>query len=133
MVALALAASIASATEVTFENDVMAVLSKAGCNLGACHANTNGKGGFKLSLRGENPQFDYDALARQHDGRRLNLMEPESSLMLQKPTSQLAHLGGKRFRSDSLEHEILLKWIAGRAPGPSDATPKLVSLEVKPE
>ena len=49
---------------VSFRNDVMAVLSKAGCNAGACHGNKNGKGGFKLSLRGQDPDLDYDALTR---------------------------------------------------------------------
>ena len=39
----------------SFSADVMAVLSKAGCNAGTCHGNQNGKGGFKLSLRGQDP------------------------------------------------------------------------------
>src|SRR5687768_4046553 len=82
--------AIAAAGEnghIAFETDVMAVLSKAGCNQGACHANTNGKGGLKLSLRGEDAAFDYDALVRQHGSRRVNLLEPAASLILQKPTS----------------------------------------------
>ncbi len=36
----------------SFSRDVMAVISKAGCNAGGCHGNQNGKGGFKLSLWG---------------------------------------------------------------------------------
>src|SRR5688572_33494486 len=96
---------------VSFRNDVMAVLSKAGCNLGACHANTNGKGGFKLSLRGEDPTSDYEALVRQVDQRRVNLLDPEGSLILQKPTGQIVHQGGLRFSRDSQEYRILRDWI----------------------
>src|SRR6185295_10717174 len=63
--------SIAAADRITFDTEVMAVLSKAGCNLGTCHGNANGKGGFKLSLRGDDPAADYLALLRQVDQRRV--------------------------------------------------------------
>src|SRR5438270_13284175 len=53
-----------AATPVSFRNDVMPVLSKAGCNAGACHGNKSGKGGFKLSLRGQDPGVDYETLTR---------------------------------------------------------------------
>ena len=42
----------------SFRNEVMAAVSKAGCNLGTCHGNATGKGSFKLSLRG----YDIDIL-----------------------------------------------------------------------
>jgi len=111
---------------------VMAVLSKAGCNLGACHGNFNGKGGFRLSLRGEDPAADYAALLRQVDQRRVNLLDPEASLILQKPTGQVVHQGGLRFNRDSIEYEILRNWIASGAPGPSTDFHQLVSLGVTP-
>src|SRR5205823_14318545 len=104
---------------VDFQRDVMAVLSKAGCNLGACHGNQNGKGGFKLSLRGEDPAADYAALLRQVDQRRVNLFEPAASLILQKPTGQVVHLGGLRFNRESIEYRILLDWIGNGAPAPA--------------
>ena len=116
----------------SFTTDVMAVLSKAGCNLGACHANANGKGGFKLSLRGEDPAADYAALARQMEQRRVNLLDPEASLILLKPSGQLAHEGGVRFARDSEHYRIFRDWIAAGAPEPSDQTPALVRLEVTP-
>src|SRR5689334_578913 len=49
---------------VNYREEVMAVLSRAGCNQGTCHGNLNGKGGFKLSLRGEDPDKDHAALTR---------------------------------------------------------------------
>src|SRR5438093_4751623 len=102
------APAVASATgEVSFANDVMAVLSKAGCNAGACHGNKSGKGGFKLSLRGQDPAADYNTLTRELFGRRTNPTDPDRSLILLKPTTQLPHEGGLRFKPDSLEYQIL--------------------------
>src|SRR5678809_1428148 len=73
-----LAAPLALA-EVSFHNDVMAVLSKAGCNAGACHGNKTGKGGFKLSLRGQDPEQDYLVLTRDTFARRTNPIDPDQS------------------------------------------------------
>src|SRR5438477_5274694 len=96
---------------VSFGNEVMAVLSKAGCNAGTCHGNKNGKGGFKLSLRGQDPEEDYLALTRDMFGRRVNPLEPEQSLILLKPTAEVAHEGGQLFKNSSEEGEILRRWI----------------------
>src|SRR5438105_5291537 len=90
--------------EISFRNEVMAVLSKAGCNAGTCHGNKNGKGGFKLSLRGEDPETDYLALTRDLFARRLDPVEPEQSLILLKPTTQVAHEGGLRFKQGSQQY-----------------------------
>ena len=46
----------------SFVRDVQPVLSKMGCNAGTCHGSKEGKGGFKLSLRGYDPLFDHRAL-----------------------------------------------------------------------
>jgi len=121
-----------AAESVSFSTDVMAVLSKAGCNLGACHGNTSGKGGFKLSLRGEDPASDYAALIRQVEQRRVNLLAPEASLILQKPAGQVVHQGGVRFHRDSEEYRILHDWIATGAPGPDPSLPHMIRLEVTP-
>ena len=120
------------AVAVSFRNDVMAVLSKAGCNAGACHGNANGKAGFKLSLRGEAPDLDLLALTRDQFARRTNPLEPDQSLILLKPTTQVAHEGGQRFKKDSDEYAILREWIVAGAPDDPAETRKLVSLEVTP-
>src|SRR5438874_8853792 len=106
----------AMAAEVSFRNDVMAVLSKAGCNAGTCHGNKNGKGGFKLSLRGQDPDIDYLTLTRDSLARRINPIEPEDSLILLKPNTQVAHEGGLRFKKGSEEYEVLRRWIAHGMP-----------------
>lgn len=120
------------ADEVNFRRDVMAVLSKAGCNAGTCHGNFNGKGGFYLSLRGQDPKRDYRQLVHAHASRRINRVAPERSLILRKPTTQAPHQGGHRFDIGSLEYEILRRWIAQGMPGPDEPTPELVKLEVSP-
>jgi hypothetical protein len=120
------------ANEISFSREVMAVLSKSGCNMGACHGNQNGKGGFHLSLRGQNPHFDHDWLTRESGGRRIDRLFPEKSLILLKTTGQLSHQGGVRFRPDSQEFAILRDWIAQGATGPDVAEAPLVRLEVTP-
>ena len=75
---------LAQAEQPSFSVDVMSVLSKAGCNAGTCHGNLNGKGGFKLSLRGQDPEFDYRSLVMSSRGRRVNFTRPDKSLFLRK-------------------------------------------------
>jgi uncharacterized protein DUF1549/uncharacterized protein DUF1553 len=127
-----LAAQGVSGREVSFRNDVMAVLSKAGCNAGTCHGNKNGKGGFKLSLRGENPQQDYHSLTRDIFSRRVEPVQPEASLILLKPTTAVAHEGGQRFKPGSQEYAILKDWIAAQMPNDLDTAPGLKRIEVSP-
>src|SRR5688572_20948885 len=103
---LTTAPSPALAQEISFRNDVMAVLSKGGCNAGTCHGNKNGKGGFKLSLRGQEPDLDYLALTRDYFARRINALDAEQSLVLLKPTTQVPHEGGERFKKGSDEYRI---------------------------
>jgi hypothetical protein len=110
----------------------MAVLSKAGCNAGACHGNKNGKGGFKLSLRGEDPSADYVALTRDASARRTNPLEPDKSLILLKATAHVAHEGGLRFRPDSPEYRILQGWVSAGVPRDGQDVPTLQRLEVTP-
>lgn len=115
----------------SFDRDVMAVLSKAGCNMGVCHGNQNGKGGFKLSLRGEDASFDYLALTRDQLGRRADPLTPAHSLLLRKPILDVPHEGGLRLKRDSLEYQILHNWIAAGLPR-GDRQTKLVELSVSP-
>src|SRR5689334_9473151 len=116
----------------SFQNEVMPIFSKAGCNAGACHGNKSGKGGFKLSLRGQDPDLDYVTLTRDVFARRTNPMEPEQSLILLKATTSMPHEGGLRFKKDSQEYHILRSWLAAGAPRDDASTPKLVKLDVTP-
>ena len=114
-----------------FRTDVMAVLSKAGCNAGACHGNAVGKGGFKLSLRGQDPDLDWQAITREQGGRRVNMIEPAQSLTLMKAIGAIAHEGGQRFDLAAPEYDILLQWIRSGARD-TGAKRKVVKLDVTP-
>src|SRR6476660_654726 len=83
----------------TFLRDVAPILNKVGCTAGTCHGAAKGKNGFKLSLRGYDPRFDYESLLYDLSGRRFNRADPARSLMLAKPTQQVAHGGGMRFEA----------------------------------
>ncbi len=120
----------AHAAPVSFRQEVMAVLSRAGCNQGACHGNFNGKGGFRLSLRGENPDMDLQTLTRDMQARRTDTVRPAESLILRKATGRVPHEGGPRFPVDSAEYRILRDWIAGGCR--DDNPPKLLGLSVSP-
>ena len=114
----------------SFSRDVMAVISKSGCNAGACHGNQNGKGEFKLSLWGEDPSHDYEKILSSD--KRVNLKDPKSSKILLKPTLQSKHEGEKRFDMDSDEYRILLEWISSGARTDIETKPKLESIQISP-
>lgn len=125
--------TIATAAEpVTFLRDVAPILNKAGCTSGPCHGAAKGKNGFKLSLRGYDPQFDYEALLYDLSGRRFNRAEPARSLMLAKPSQQVPHGGGLRFEKDSAYFKIIENWIAQGVPYGDPAKDAVASLEVEP-
>jgi hypothetical protein len=115
-----------------FRNDVQSVLSKAGCNMGACHGSLAGKGGFRLSLRGYDSQHDYLSITREARGRRVELADPGRSLLLAKPTGALPHKGGLRLDVDSRDYRVLSEWVASGAPGPRDDDPRLQRISVHP-
>ncbi|HWC77076.1 MAG TPA: DUF1549 domain-containing protein, partial [Blastocatellia bacterium] len=117
----------------SFRNHVLPVMTKLGCNSGACHGAAAGKNGLKLTLRGYDPDADYLALTRQAAGRRVNKLEPARSLMLLKPTMALPHGGGKRFDVGSLEYKVLADWIANGIVPPSENDPQIERLEVLPK
>ncbi|MDP1561872.1 MAG: DUF1553 domain-containing protein [Pirellulaceae bacterium] len=97
----------------SFKNDVMPVLTKAGCNAGVCHAKAgNGQNGFQLSLLGFEPQEDYEHIVFEGRGRRLFPAAPHESLLLQKATGTVTHGGGARFEVDSTSYRLIHQWIA---------------------
>ncbi len=114
----------------SFTRDVMPVLSKAGCNGGGCHGNQNGKGGFKLSLWGENPTLDHKNILSSE--KRANPSNPEVSKLLRKPTLLENHEGDKRFDLESEEYRILYDWLKLGAKNDVDSAPQLESIRIIP-
>lgn len=116
---------------VSFRHDVIPAFSQAGCNMGACHGTPTGKGGFKLSLRGYLPDQDFTALSREAAGRRIDPMQPETSMILRKPLGELPHEGGLRLDRSTKTYEHLRDWIAEGAKDDPSAV-AAVKLEILP-
>lgn len=119
---------------VSFVNEVIPVMTKAGCNIGACHAKANGgKNGFQLSLLGFEPQDDFEQLTKSDRGRRISTSTPERSLVLLKGSGQLPHGGGVRLPAQSEGYAVLREWIRQGANYDKPGTPTLVSFTIQPE
>ncbi len=112
----------------SFARDIGGILTKRGCNTSACHGGVKGEGGFKLSLNAFFPEDDYrwiveggvfQVLTTESKGPkqpRINLDDPEKSLLLLKATLGTPHVGGKRLDLDSAEYRALLGWVSRGAP-----------------
>ncbi len=130
---LALKVSAAETLSIpSFKQDIVPILTKSGCNMGGCHGKLAGQNGFKLSLRGYAPEWDHESLTQELNGRRIDFAFPEKSLLLEKPTGELAHEGGVRFKRDSRMWQRLVDWVAARAPGPVKDEPNAAELLVLP-
>ena len=101
---------------ISFEKDVMPVLTRSGCNTGSCHGASRGKDGFRMSLFGFDPSGDYFRITREIGVRRINLARPRESLLLKKSVGAVPHTGGKRFELDSDYYATLLEWLQDGAP-----------------
>jgi hypothetical protein len=118
---------------ISFRHEVMAVISKAGCNAGACHGYSLGKNGFKLSLRGSDPELDYPAITKDSLSRRINPQSPAASLLVAKGRGDVPHEGGTRFRRDSLMDQILVQWIQQGAPADLADPARVVGVKLVPD
>src|SRR5262245_18955076 len=125
-------AQAADTPKVTFLRDVAPILNKVGCTSGPCHGAAKGKNGFQLSLRGYDPQFDYESLLYDLSGRRFNRADPARSLMLAKPTQQVPHGGGLRFDIGSDYYKIIFNWISQGVPFCDPAADNVSRLDVEP-
>ena len=118
---------------ISFVNDVVPVLTKAGCNAGVCHAKAGGgQNGFQLSLLGFEPQEDYRYLVHEGRGRRLFPLDPPRSLLLAKACGDVPHGGGVRIDKGSASYQTLLRWIEEGAPYRPAEDPDLIAIEVQP-
>ncbi|WP_397568996.1 DUF1549 domain-containing protein [Schlesneria sp. T3-172] len=119
--------------EFRFRNDVLPVLTRAGCNTGKCHGSASGKDGFRLSLFGYDPAGDHYRITRELSGRRINLAAPADCLLVNKAIGQVNHTGGQCIEPDTAHYQTLIQWLtAGAQPDPED-TAKPVRIEVLPQ
>ncbi|WP_422923425.1 DUF1549 domain-containing protein [Singulisphaera sp. PoT] len=120
------------AQPIGFAHEVLPALTKAGCNMGACHGTPTGKNGFRLSLRGYDPELDFTTLVRESSGRRTNPLNAASSLILLKGTGVVPHEGGQRFGVSATTYQVLRDWIAEGTRADRAENPALVGLVVTP-
>jgi hypothetical protein len=117
---------------VNFTREIVPILTRSGCNQGACHGAQHGRGGFKLSLLGFDPFFDYAQIVQSAEGRRVVLSDPERSILLMKPALVMEHGGGERIKVNGREYTAFKRWLEDGAPEPSVKDPEVASIEVWP-
>jgi mono/diheme cytochrome c family protein len=118
---------------ISFQLDVMPVLTAAGCNTGACHGSARGQDGFHLSLYGFDPKGDHFRLTTEMAGRRINLAVPEESLLVTKSIGSVPHTGGKLIKADSPFYQTLVQWIRDGANYDVGEIPHPTGIEVQPK
>ena len=130
---IAASVSFAESTPtVSFENDVIPIITRAGCVAGACHAKADGQNGFQLSIFSYDPDSDYREIVFDARGRRIFPADPDNSLLLLKATNQIPHEGEKRFDVDSDAYRTLRQWIAEGAPRSIPDEPEPTGIFIDP-
>ena len=129
---ICIARSAVAAEPTSFNNEVVPVLTRFGCNAGSCHGKLAGQNGFRLSLRGYAPELDHATITREALGRRINAASPEESLLVRKAANLIPHGGGQRLEPGGKAAKILTDWIAAGAPGPRRDEATLQRIEVSP-
>jgi len=129
---LMMAAAIPGLAEVSYVKDVQPIFNKVGCTSGPCHGGAKGKNGFKMSLRGYDPEFDFRAVMTDLSGRRINRTEPAQSLILLKPTMTIPHGGGVRLEQDSPNYKTVLQWLSEGAVYGDPVSSQVTKLDVDP-
>ena len=122
----------ADSDSVTFERDIQPILTRAGCNAGACHGKASGQNGFKLSLLGFDSDFDHIAIAREGGGRRVLRAFPDESILLRKATAEMPHGGGRRIEPGSPFYKTLRQWIVLGLPRTPAESPRLTKVVMEP-
>lgn len=121
-----------SPATISFQNDVLPIMTKAGCMVGACHAKTDGQNGFRLTIYSFDPDSDYREIVYDARGRRISPASPDHSLLLLKATNSIPHEGEKRFDKDSEAYRVIRQWIAEGAPRSLPDEPSPTKIEITP-
>jgi hypothetical protein len=115
-----------------FGNDIVPLLTRYGCNAGGCHGKASGQNGFKLSLFGFDPAFDYNAIVKEARGRRVFPASPDNSLLLAKPAGRVPHGGGRRLPADGEAYRTIRRWIEQGMPLGDEKAPTLTKIRLLP-
>jgi hypothetical protein len=116
----------------SFANEIVPIFTKAGCNSGGCHGSPSGRGGFRLSLFGYEPDYDYEMVVKFQNEKRVNTVAPRQSLLLRKATMEAPHGGGTRFKPTSEFYTRIKDWLIAGAPKQPEFDPRLQKIEIYP-
>jgi len=122
----------AETTTPSFLHEIMPLLTRHGCNQGACHGKGNGQNGFRLSLRGYAPELDHAWLTREFLARRIDTADPAESLLVRKAMGEVMHEGGRLFSRNSKSHQVMVQWLKAGMPGPLKNEALLTGLKITP-
>lgn len=117
---------------VSFQHEVIPLLTKGRCNSGGCHGKAEGQNGFKLSLLGYDWATDYEALIKEGKGRRVDLAHPDRSMLLVKGAAIVPHGGGRKIELGTPGYRRLLRWLGEGAPRTIETEKPIVKIEVEP-
>lgn len=117
---------------INFQNDVVPIFTRFGCNAGGCHGKSGGQNGFALSLLGFEPDEDYESLVKEARGRRVMVTAPESSLLLMKASGRMPHGGGIKLPGDSPQYRIVQRWIEQATPMGRASDAAVTRIEMQP-
>lgn len=107
----------ADAMPVSFAHEVQPLLTRLGCNQGACHGAQLGQGGFKLSLRAFDDIADQREIVRGANGRRVDLNRPENSLFCAKQQPKpVTWVASDLIQRIPLIARLLTGWHRGHSP-----------------
>lgn len=117
---------------ISFPNDIVPHLTRAGCNGGSCHGTPKGQNNFRLSLLGFEPKSDYAFLTQESRGRRIFPAAPTRSLILEKASGDRSHRGGIRLPKDSTAYNLMQRWISGGLAYGPENDPAVDHIEIFP-
>lgn len=123
---------LAQPTSVSYQRDVIPILSKGGCNSGGCHGKAEGQNGFKLSVFGYDPATDHQAIVSAGRGRRVFPAAPDQSLLLLKATGLTPHGGGQKIEPGSRWYHLVRRWIQEGAILDKEVQHPVVGIGVEP-
>ena len=116
-----------------FENDIVPILSRYGCNSSGCHGKAEGQNGFKLSVFGFDPEADYRAIIMEGRGRRVFPAAADQSLFLRKISGITPHGGGVRIDPSRPEYRTIRDWIVTGMRFGTPHDPKIIKIDVSPD
>ncbi|NBR05519.1 MAG: DUF1553 domain-containing protein [Planctomycetes bacterium] len=123
---------IANPLATTFYNDIEPILARHQCNSSGCHGKAEGQNGFRLSVFGSDPDFDFESIFLDGRGRRVMPESPANSLFVRKMSGKISHGGGARIPDNNPDYQTVIDWITEGALKKNDAISDVVGIEVQP-